>query len=194
MDFSIHTATSFLIPFFRSIQTALDGVALPSSSSRFPLTPTLSTLFASWHLSSTSIPLFFNPPFSNSPCSYPSSAILSPTPVYPQQPPPMTFTHSCFNTPFAPFNGISAATRKNPSALHLLTTFPPSPLMTITNCFLSPLTSFPLSSAPRSDPDFCIPNTSFRFAFSCKVRIPLFFPAFPSHSQCKCGGLIDPLW
>ncbi len=50
---------------------------------------------------------------------------------------------------------------------------PPYPPDAVSDSLLTPLTSFPLASAPQSDPNFRLSNATFRFPFSRKLCLPV---------------------
>ena len=70
----------------------------------------------------------------------------------------------------------------------LIPSLPPD---AVTTSLLSPITSFPLASAPQSDSDFHLPNPTYRLAFSRKLRLPLFTTTTVDTSTCPCGARLD---
>ena len=183
-DFSTHTVTSFVVPLLRSIHMALKGFAIHSQPTPLPAPPTLAAIYSSWHsapqpifraLQAYAIPLMSTLP----------SLKLTPTSTLPQ-------LHDFLLS--HPIRTLQRDLCRNYKK-SLRTTLPQRilslPPDAVSNSLLTPLTSFPLASAPRSDPDFRVPNPTYRFSLSRKLRLPL----SPTHSPpliCSCGTHMDP--
>ena len=140
-------------------------------------------------------PIHSNSPFlcRSSTCTsappYPSHFKVTPPPPLPSK----TFTPSLLPFPYVHSKETCAVTAKNIYGASLPPSLPSLPPDAITNSLLSPLTSFPLSSTSRIDPDFRFPNPTYRFLPHSQTSPPSFplHPPPPTPS-CRCGALLDP--